>query len=116
MPPAAILKVTLKCYNPDVTFDPVTIATDPHSMKGAWKEKLWRKEKCKWAGERQEVTVMEIRCESRGEEAMKWKKRRADGVKKDAGIGGGVQEDEGAEVGSFLLLSVSFALKATHLI
>lgn len=32
---AAIPKVTLKCYNPCVPFDPVTMETDPYS-KNRW--------------------------------------------------------------------------------
>lgn len=52
---------------------------------------------------------MEIRCEMRGKEAMKEEESRwcETGEKTDARIEGGVQEDEGAEEGSFLLQSVS---------
>lgn len=48
----------------------------------------------------QEMTEMEIRCERRGQKAVKWKKRRADGVTEErhnVGIEGGVEEDEGTE-------------------
>lgn len=43
---AAIPKVTLKCYNPRVPFDPVTMETDPYS-KNRWylgKKKTGKKE------------------------------------------------------------------------
>lgn len=52
MPPAVIPKVTLKCYNPGVTFGPVTMETGPYSMNKWYlkKKMIERKEKRKPAG------------------------------------------------------------------
>lgn len=55
---AAIPKVTLKCYNPHVTFHPVTMETEPYSINRWHLGKKNEKRKRRW----QEVMVVEIRC------------------------------------------------------